>query len=95
MDDVNLDGLEMRVQVRIDITKPLCRGIWVYMNEVQSEVSFMLSYEWLLDFCYQCGLIRDKLVECVTKMEEDNLGIGALRRYSEWLCVDWCSKEKR
>ena len=49
------NGKYMRVRVRVDITKPLCRGRKIGLgNGAEGWLSF--QYERLLNFCYWCGI---------------------------------------
>jgi hypothetical protein len=49
------NGKYMRVRVRVDITKPLCRGRKIGLsNGAEGWVSF--QYERLPNFCYWCGI---------------------------------------
>ena len=49
------NGKYMRIRVRVNITKPLCRGRKIGLgNGTESWVSF--QYERLPNFCYWCGI---------------------------------------
>ena len=53
----------MQVRVSIDITKPLCRGRKIELNDGEdSRVSF--KYECLLNLCYWCGRLTHHDKDC-------------------------------
>ncbi|PON56648.1 Zinc knuckle CX2CX4HX4C [Trema orientale] len=64
LEDFEIAGGNMRVRVRIDVTVPLSRGIRCLMEDLGKEVSILLRYEHLPDFCYFCGIIGHKAREC-------------------------------
>ena len=56
-------GKYMRVRVRVDITKPLCRGKKIGLgNDTEGWVSF--QYERLPNFCYWCGIPTHSERDC-------------------------------
>lgn len=50
-------GESLRLKIRIDITKPPRRGIWIDLGGDQKSIWIQARYERLLDFCYSCGQI--------------------------------------
>ncbi|KAL5848934.1 hypothetical protein ACOSQ3_006996 [Xanthoceras sorbifolium] len=50
-------GKFMRLKVRVDISKPLVRGIRVWLEEFETIVIALLRYERLPEFCYVCGMV--------------------------------------
>lgn len=50
-------GRFLRVKVRIDIRKPLMRGVTVIADDDGAERWCPVAYEHLPDFCYLCGLL--------------------------------------
>lgn len=58
-------GRFLRIKVRIDIRKPLMRGVMVIVDSIGSERWCPMAYEHLPDFCYICGLMGhiDKLCD--------------------------------
>lgn len=60
-------GRFLRVKVRIDIRKPLRRGVTVEMEEGE-ERWCPLKYEFLPDFCYICGRIGHIDKACSKKL---------------------------
>ena len=53
----------VRVKVKIDVSKPLCRGRRVVLDkDIETWVSF--KYEKLTNFCYWCGTVSHDEKEC-------------------------------
>lgn len=50
-------GRYIRLKVRLDIRKPLMRGVTISRDEGEDGRWCPLSYEYLPDFCYCCGII--------------------------------------
>ncbi|KAI9126132.1 hypothetical protein K1719_002553 [Acacia pycnantha] len=53
----------LRARVLIDVKAPMVTGFWVpldNMDDVWAEV----KYEYLLTFCYRCGVIRHEQRQC-------------------------------
>jgi hypothetical protein len=50
-------GRFLRLKVRLDIRKPLMRGVIVSLGEGEKERWCPLSYEFLPEFCCYCGII--------------------------------------
>jgi hypothetical protein len=50
-------GKYPRVKVRKDIIKPLMRGKMVEVDEKGRTIWCPFEYDYLLDFCYICGII--------------------------------------
>ena len=46
----------LRVRVEVDVSKPLCRGRRVVLDD-DEEVWVSFSYAKLLNFCYWCGMV--------------------------------------
>jgi hypothetical protein len=70
-------GKYMRVKVRIDISKPLMRGIMFDMGEGKQGLWCRFEYEFLPDFCYRCGLLDHIDRDCkisVAKGEKPQFG---------------------
>lgn len=66
--DAEVDGSAvgnfLRVEVRVDVEKPLMRGIMVEEEEPEEGKWFPFQYEYLLDFCYGCGMLGHVEKEC-------------------------------
>lgn len=75
----------MRLQVKIVVTKLLSRGIWVFMDEYQTEVSLLFQYERMPNFCFICGIIGHKAYECSNRIKkEKGVNITTLS-YGPWV----------
>ncbi|XP_072150620.1 uncharacterized protein [Setaria viridis] len=63
-------GRFLRIKVRLDVRKPLMRGVTVFVGELEKPVWCPVKYEFLPDSCYTCGQIihADKL--CSTTLEK-------------------------
>uniref|UniRef100_A0A803NJ14 Zinc knuckle CX2CX4HX4C domain-containing protein n=1 Tax=Cannabis sativa TaxID=3483 RepID=A0A803NJ14_CANSA len=59
-------GRFLRVQVRIDITKPLPKLMKVSLIKGEENFKFPLKYEQLLDLYFYCGIIGHPLRECIS-----------------------------
>ncbi|KAL5770302.1 hypothetical protein ACOSP7_014456 [Xanthoceras sorbifolium] len=64
MDSKDLWGKFLRIKVRIDITKPLKRGIRMRLENFETMITALIKYERLPDFCYGCGFIGHSVREC-------------------------------
>lgn len=64
-------GAFLRIKVRIDIWKPLMRGVTVLVGKEGHETERWcpLTYEFLLDFCFVCGRIGHVDKICSVKLE--------------------------
>ncbi|PON49175.1 Zinc knuckle CX2CX4HX4C [Parasponia andersonii] len=51
VEDVDTEGPTMCARITIDVTKPLCRRLRVFTNEVSGSVSIPVQYEFLPEFC--------------------------------------------
>ncbi|XP_050222915.1 uncharacterized protein LOC126673007 [Mercurialis annua] len=71
-------GKYLRVRVKVDISKPLKRGLKVKVQEGVVVIAG-LRYERLPDLCYNCGILGHPILECGVKMKGD----GACHKYSE------------
>ncbi|XP_041009301.1 uncharacterized protein LOC121253336 [Juglans microcarpa x Juglans regia] len=58
----NAWGPFLRMKVKIDITRPLCRGRLLKLDDKQVWLPF--KYERLPSFCFQCGTIKHKEGGC-------------------------------
>ncbi|PON50599.1 Zinc finger, CCHC-type [Trema orientale] len=75
----------MRARITIDVTKPLCRGLRVFTNEVVGSVSIPVQYEFLPEFCFRCSIIGHKLRECPKEETLDTNGCPVKHRFGDWL----------
>lgn len=63
----------LRIKIRLNICKPLMRGVILDLGEDDEEekkVWCPLSYEYLLDFCYTCGMIGHTDRSCEIKLKK-------------------------
>ena len=56
-------GTFLRVKVEVDVTKPLCRGRKIALND-DDETWVSFKYEKLPNFCYWCGMVSHGDREC-------------------------------
>ncbi|KAH7511064.1 hypothetical protein FEM48_ZijujUnG0051700 [Ziziphus jujuba var. spinosa] len=78
----NLVGLKyMRIQVDVDISKPLLTGFFHKLGNRGSWVQF--SYERLAEFCYSCGKIGHCKQACTTVPNTASIQDGD--RYGPWI----------
>lgn len=76
-------GRFLRVKVRLDIRKPLMRGIMVHTEGKDGEekpIWCPMAYEFLPDFCYTCGRIGHTDKVCDTKLMK-----GEVQQFSKAL----------
>lgn len=69
-DGKNAVGSFLRLKVRIDIRKPLMRGVTVIVGSGGKEKWCPLAYEHLPDFCYSCGLVGHTAKLCSMVVEK-------------------------
>ncbi|PON78901.1 Zinc finger, CCHC-type [Trema orientale] len=82
LEEVHVKDSCMHVRVKIDVTKPLHRGICCFIEEVDYEVSLLLKYERLPDFCFTCGIIGHQDRECVsTEATISRLQVQTVKRF--------------
>lgn len=83
-------GAFLRVKVRIDIRKPLMRGVTVLVGKEGHEVERWcpLTYEFLPDFCFICGCIGH-----VDKICSSKVGVGVKKQFDRSL--RWMPERKR
>lgn len=75
-------GQFLRVKVKLDIWKPLMRGVTLDMGiDGKEEMKWCpLVYEYLPDFCYTCGLIGHTDWSCDVQLEK-----GVTQQYNKTL----------
>lgn len=67
-DDI-VAGRFLQLKVRLDIRKPLMRGVTVSLGEGVENRWCSLSYEYLPEFCYCCGFIGHTDKVCKKKRQ--------------------------
>ena len=77
-----IGGDFLQVRVEVDVTKPLCRGRRVALND-NDEVWVCFKYEKLANFCYWCGKVSHTEKKCDIwlaskgSLSSDQQGYGA------------------
>ncbi|KAF4375818.1 hypothetical protein F8388_014540 [Cannabis sativa] len=87
LEDIKIVNGTMKVRVRINITEPLKRGLCVAIDDQGNEVSLLFQYEHLPDFCFDCGIIGHKALDCPL---QDFGGVNPnfdSGRYGSWMCA--------
>ncbi|KAH7510502.1 hypothetical protein FEM48_ZijujUnG0122700 [Ziziphus jujuba var. spinosa] len=74
----------MRIQVELDIRKPIPTGFLQRMGKEGSWIQ--LCYERLIEFCYNCGLIGHGKSSCSQPLSHNQITNGDL--YGPWLRVE-------
>ena len=57
----------LRIKIKIDIHKPLTRGVFIKLNLKQDPQWFYIQYEQLPNFCYICGRLGHVIDDCEDK----------------------------
>jgi hypothetical protein len=82
--DVDDDGLAkgkyLRVKVRINIKRPLMRGIMLNVGEGKDGLWSRFEYEYLPDFCYICGMLDHINKDCKIILAK-----GEKAQFGSWL----------
>ncbi|KAL5816516.1 hypothetical protein ACOSQ3_024894 [Xanthoceras sorbifolium] len=78
-------GKFLRVKARIDVSKPLKRGLRVWLFDFQMIVIVLLRYERLSEFCFACGLLGRSIQECSNKKARMEAIDSAAPKFGEWL----------
>jgi hypothetical protein len=63
-------GSFLRVKIRLDIRKPLMRGVTVQVGAAGVEKWCPIIYEYLPDFCYICGFIGHTDRACTIQLKK-------------------------
>lgn len=58
-------GRFLHIKVRLDIRKPLMRGVTIDLGDGKEDRWYPLSYEYLPEFCYCCGIIEHTDRSCL------------------------------
>ncbi|KAF4363220.1 hypothetical protein F8388_020790 [Cannabis sativa] len=87
LEDIKLVNGTMKVRVRMNITEPLKRGLRVAVDELGNEVSLLFQYEHLPDFCFDCGIIGHKALDCPLRDFVGDNPRPDRGRYGSWMCA--------
>jgi hypothetical protein len=68
-------GPYLRAKVKIDIMKPLHRGVALFFAKRKRTEWYELSYEKVPSYCYSCGIIGHSSIICPTPAERDAEGM--------------------
>ena len=71
-EDGSAVGQYLRIKVRLNITKPLMRGVSLVVEEGENPLWCPMVYEYLPDFCFICGIIGHIDKTCAQRGEGDN-----------------------
>ena len=74
----------LRIHVEIDVSKPLCRGRKVALDD-SNERWIAFKYEKLPNFCYWCGLISHDGKDCDLWLARKETGHAEPTEYGPWL----------
>ncbi|KAL5756042.1 hypothetical protein ACOSQ2_020788 [Xanthoceras sorbifolium] len=85
MDSRDLWGKFLRIKVRINITKPLKRGIRMRLENFDTMITALIKYDRLLDFCYGCGYIGHSVRECHNSEVRKSIMEGVEPKFRVWL----------
>lgn len=73
----------LRIQVEIDILKPLHNSVILSCNG-RSRIRIEIRYERLSDFCYKCGLLGHKISTCKMSIDDEDMDITTYD-YGPWI----------
>jgi hypothetical protein len=73
-------GSYLRIKVRVDIHKPLLRGVTLEDEEEEEGGFCPLQYEFLPNFCYGCGLLGHVEKDC-----DENIGRMGEKQFGNWM----------
>jgi hypothetical protein len=74
----------MRVRIRLDVTRPLCRGRMIKMEEGKKSWA-TFRYERLPNFCYWCGCLDHAEKDCDVGLRQRNIDSSEGFQYGAWL----------
>ncbi|KAK2648341.1 hypothetical protein Ddye_015830 [Dipteronia dyeriana] len=78
-------GKFVRVNVEIDVTRPLKRAIKLRLDEFNSMITIPIKYERLPEFCYGCRVLGHSLHDCMDKTARREAMEGSMTKYGDWL----------
>ncbi|KAL5764169.1 hypothetical protein ACOSP7_016517 [Xanthoceras sorbifolium] len=74
-----------RFRVRVDISKPLKRGLRVCLDDSDESSVMILRYERLPEYCFGCGLIDHAFRECSHAQSDCEYVPPGRQPYGSWL----------
>lgn len=77
-------GANLRIRVRIDLSRPLRRGIRIYPDGPLSGLWVPFRYERLLEICSICGIIGHVTRDCIQSSRSEG-GSGSIPQYGDCL----------
>ncbi|KAL2453552.1 Zinc knuckle CX2CX4HX4C [Abeliophyllum distichum] len=75
----------MRIRVLVDVSKPLKRSVQIHIEALKLEVTLLIQYERLPDYCYACGLIGHRFANCDKTIGDQERKIKCGWKYGDWL----------
>ncbi|KAM0891956.1 hypothetical protein ACQ4PT_026068 [Festuca glaucescens] len=79
-DDDYAAGEYLRIKVKINISKPLMRGMMIQVGEDGRSKWCPFEYEFLPEFCYICGIIGHDDKSCLLPAKK-----GEEKQFGSWL----------
>ncbi|KAK1693144.1 hypothetical protein QYE76_009841 [Lolium multiflorum] len=80
-------GKYLRVKVRLQVNKPLLRGMMVTFGEDNREKWCRFEYEYLPNFCFTCGKVGHIDKACSIQLKR-----GEMQQFGKWL--KWTPNQK-
>uniref|UniRef100_A0A803L0T6 CCHC-type domain-containing protein n=1 Tax=Chenopodium quinoa TaxID=63459 RepID=A0A803L0T6_CHEQI len=74
----------MRIKVKVDIRKPLRRGLFISTGGSKPKW-IVIKYERLGDFCFSCGKLNHIDKDCIAEDEDEEEGCEVVYQYGAWL----------
>jgi hypothetical protein len=82
-EDGMAQGKYLRMKVRLQVSKPLMRGMLVQVGAEGKEKWCRFEYEYLHAFCWTCGIMGHVGKACSIKLKK-----GEVQQYGTWLKYD-------
>lgn len=73
-EDGSAVGQFLRIKIKLDITKPLMRGVSLMTEEEDKPMWCPIVYEFLPEFCYACGIIGHTDKGCTVTTSREGSG---------------------
>lgn len=77
-------GNNIRIKVKLDISRPLKRGLMLKIDETGEQLWITIRYERIPDFCFHCGIIGHVAKECIkacVNKEENHFEFGSWMKF--------------